>query len=160
MCGANVWVLVIELQSTATAVGHVVTLRSLQTLATRGPRRDACTPARAHGTATVVTHLLPSFGANGRACCRCGGGVRGAARRAARLRPARVLRQAAKPAPAGRRAAKPPPTAPQGCAAPLPAPVKVVGCGSCGVDYLASVAAYPKPDEKLRTDTLEVRQLL
>lgn len=84
--------------------------------------------------------------------------VRRAAPRA--LRPARVLRQAAKPAPAGRRAAKPPPTAPQGCAAPLPAPVKVVGCGSCGVDYLASVAAYPKPDEKLRTDTLEVRQLL
>ena len=45
----------------------------------------------------------------------------------------------------------------QGCAAPLPEPIKVVGCGSCGVDYLASVAAYPRPDEKLRTDTLEVR---
>jgi sugar/nucleoside kinase (ribokinase family) len=31
----------------------------------------------------------------------------------------------------------------------------VVGCGSCGVDYLAAVAAFPKPDEKLRTETLE-----
>ncbi|KAL6763951.1 PfkB-type carbohydrate kinase [Haematococcus lacustris] len=29
--------------------------------------------------------------------------------------------------------------------------------GSCGVDYLASVAAFPKPDEKLRTDRLEVQ---
>jgi hypothetical protein len=45
----------------------------------------------------------------------------------------------------------------QGCAEPLPAPIKVVGCGSSGVDYLASVAAYPRPDEKLRTDTLEVQ---
>eukprot|EP00775_Hariotina_reticulata_P013293 gene13293-13423_t len=35
--------------------------------------------------------------------------------------------------------------------------VKIVGCGSCGVDYLASVAAYPEPDEKLRTDALEVQ---
>jgi hypothetical protein len=46
--------------------------------------------------------------------------------------------------------------APQGCGTPLPQPVKVVGVGSAGVDYLASVAAYPRPDEKLRTDTLEV----
>ncbi|KAJ9528646.1 hypothetical protein QJQ45_020380 [Haematococcus lacustris] len=36
-------------------------------------------------------------------------------------------------------------------------PLKVVGMGSCGVDYLASVAAFPKPDEKLRTDRLEVQ---
>lgn len=33
----------------------------------------------------------------------------------------------------------------------------VVGCGSCGVDYLAAVAAFPKPDEKLRTETLEAQ---
>jgi hypothetical protein len=45
----------------------------------------------------------------------------------------------------------------QGCQAQLPAPIKVVGCGSCGVDYLASVAAFPQPDQKLRTDTLEVQ---
>ncbi|GBF88472.1 hypothetical protein Rsub_01185 [Raphidocelis subcapitata] len=45
----------------------------------------------------------------------------------------------------------------EGCTEPLPRRIKVVGCGSCGVDYLASVAAYPKPDEKLRTDTLEVQ---
>ncbi len=44
----------------------------------------------------------------------------------------------------------------QGCGTPLPQPVKVVGVGSAGVDYLASVAAYPRPDEKLRTETLEV----
>jgi hypothetical protein len=44
----------------------------------------------------------------------------------------------------------------QGCTTPLPQPIKVVGCGSSGVDYLASVAAYPKPDQKLRTETLEV----
>ncbi|KAG2501376.1 hypothetical protein HYH03_001164 [Edaphochlamys debaryana] len=29
--------------------------------------------------------------------------------------------------------------------------------GSCGVDYLASVAAYPRPDEKLRTEKLETQ---
>ena len=29
--------------------------------------------------------------------------------------------------------------------------------GSAGVDYLAQVAAYPKPDEKLRTERLEVQ---
>ena len=35
-------------------------------------------------------------------------------------------------------------------------PPKVVGMGSCGLDYLAAVAAFPKPDEKLRTTALEV----
>eukprot|EP00882_Tetradesmus_deserticola_P005402 GHRQ01005685.1.p1 GENE.GHRQ01005685.1~~GHRQ01005685.1.p1 ORF type:complete len:493 (+),score=89.17 GHRQ01005685.1:314-1792(+) len=44
-----------------------------------------------------------------------------------------------------------------GCHVPLTMPVKIVGCGSCGVDYLASVAAYPKPDQKLRTDALVVQ---
>ncbi len=34
---------------------------------------------------------------------------------------------------------------------------KVVGMGSCGVDYLASVSAFPKPDEKVRSEKLEVR---
>jgi hypothetical protein len=45
----------------------------------------------------------------------------------------------------------------QAPAQPLQQDIKVVGMGSCGVDYLASVAAYPRPDEKLRTETLEVR---
>ncbi len=35
-------------------------------------------------------------------------------------------------------------------------PPKVAGMGSCGLDYLAAVAAFPKPDEKLRTTALEV----
>jgi sugar/nucleoside kinase (ribokinase family) len=55
------------------------------------------------------------------------------------------------PAPASppsRRTARPPP--------PQDGPV-VVGCGSCGVDYLAAVAAFPKPDEKLRTEALETQ---
>lgn len=34
--------------------------------------------------------------------------------------------------------------------------VKVVGCGGVGIDYLASVAQFPKPDEKLRTQALQV----
>ena len=34
---------------------------------------------------------------------------------------------------------------------------RVVGVGSAGVDYLASVAAFPKPDEKLRTDAFETQ---
>jgi len=34
--------------------------------------------------------------------------------------------------------------------------VKVVGMGGCNLDYLASVAEFPKPDEKLRTEKLEV----
>jgi sugar/nucleoside kinase (ribokinase family) len=33
----------------------------------------------------------------------------------------------------------------------------IVGVGSAGVDYLASVAAFPKPDAKLRTDSFEVQ---
>jgi hypothetical protein len=44
----------------------------------------------------------------------------------------------------------------QGSQAELHKPIKIVGCGSCGVDYLASVAAFPQPDQKLRTDALEV----
>jgi len=39
----------------------------------------------------------------------------------------------------------------------LPRPIKVVGMGSAGVDYLAQVASYPMPDEKLRTERLEVQ---
>ena len=35
---------------------------------------------------------------------------------------------------------------------------KIVGLGSVGLDYLAQVAAFPKPDEKLRTKQLEVGQ--
>ncbi|KAG2448408.1 hypothetical protein HYH02_006300 [Chlamydomonas schloesseri] len=45
----------------------------------------------------------------------------------------------------------------QGCNRPLGKRIKVVGMGSCGVDYLASVAAYPRPDEKLRTEKLETQ---
>ncbi|GLC72810.1 hypothetical protein PLESTF_001295700 [Pleodorina starrii] len=45
----------------------------------------------------------------------------------------------------------------QGCDQPLEQRIKVVGMGSCGVDYLASVAAYPRPDEKLRTEKLETQ---
>ncbi|KAK2401261.1 ribokinase [Trifolium repens] len=33
----------------------------------------------------------------------------------------------------------------------------VVGCGSLSVDFLATVAAYPKPDDKIRTTTLKVQ---
>lgn len=38
----------------------------------------------------------------------------------------------------------------------LEAGQKVVGVGSCGLDYLAVVARYPEPDTKLRTENLEV----
>ncbi len=31
--------------------------------------------------------------------------------------------------------------------------------GSCGLDYLAQVAAFPQPDDKLRTERLEVHCL-
>ncbi|KAA6416772.1 MAG: carbohydrate kinase [Trebouxia sp. A1-2] len=34
---------------------------------------------------------------------------------------------------------------------------KIVGLGSVGLDYLAQVAAFPKPDEKLRTKQMETR---
>ena len=34
---------------------------------------------------------------------------------------------------------------------------KVVGVGSCGLDYLAVVARYPEKDTKLRTENLEVK---
>lgn len=47
----------------------------------------------------------------------------------------------------------------QGCEHGLAKPIKVVGMGGCAVDYLASVAAYPKPDQKLRSETLEVSGL-
>lgn len=35
--------------------------------------------------------------------------------------------------------------------------VKIVGMGSVGIDYLAQVATFPKPDDKLRTETLETQ---
>ena len=41
--------------------------------------------------------------------------------------------------------------------AACPSGVKVVGVGSAGVDYLASIASFPEPDAKLRTDALEVQ---
>ncbi|BDA44908.1 probable ribokinase at N-terminal half [Coccomyxa sp. Obi] len=34
---------------------------------------------------------------------------------------------------------------------------KVVGVGSCGLDYLAQVASFPKPDDKLRTENLQTQ---
>ncbi|KAG7984854.1 hypothetical protein I3843_04G181100 [Carya illinoinensis] len=34
---------------------------------------------------------------------------------------------------------------------------RIVGCGSAVVDYLAAVASYPKPDEKIRTTSLMVQ---
>lgn len=34
---------------------------------------------------------------------------------------------------------------------------KLVGLGSAGIDYLASVPAYPPPDAKIRTEKLEVQ---
>ena len=33
---------------------------------------------------------------------------------------------------------------------------KIVGMGSAGLDYLAQVAAFPEPDQKLRTENLQV----
>lgn len=46
----------------------------------------------------------------------------------------------------------------QGSQEPLPAPpVRVVGMGGVGVDYLAAVASFPRPDDKLRTEALEVQ---
>jgi sugar/nucleoside kinase (ribokinase family) len=32
-----------------------------------------------------------------------------------------------------------------------------VGVGGVGIDYLASVAMFPKPDQKLRTETLDIQ---
>ena len=31
-----------------------------------------------------------------------------------------------------------------------------LGCGMLSVDYLATVAAYPKPDDKIRSTSLKV----
>ena len=45
----------------------------------------------------------------------------------------------------------------KGAGAPGSGP-KAVGMGSCGLDYLAQVAAFPRPDDKLRTENLEVRR--
>ncbi|KAI5395296.1 hypothetical protein KIW84_061767 [Lathyrus oleraceus] len=39
----------------------------------------------------------------------------------------------------------------------IPQNATVVGCGSLTVDFLATVAAYPKPDDKIRTTTLKVQ---
>lgn len=40
---------------------------------------------------------------------------------------------------------------------PLPDRRVVLGCGSVCVDFLAAVASYPKPDDKIRSTSLEVR---
>ncbi|KAL4458589.1 hypothetical protein ABPG75_013454 [Micractinium tetrahymenae] len=45
----------------------------------------------------------------------------------------------------------------QGCTEPLPRPIKVVGMGSSGQDLLAQVAAFPRPDDKLRTEQFEAQ---
>jgi len=40
---------------------------------------------------------------------------------------------------------------------PLPSNLKLVGMGGVGVDYLAVVPYFPKPDEKMRSEALEVQ---
>ncbi|XP_002268232.3 uncharacterized protein LOC100241187 isoform X2 [Vitis vinifera] len=40
---------------------------------------------------------------------------------------------------------------------PLPDNLTVLGCGAAVVDLLAAVAAYPKPDDKIRTTSLKVQ---
>jgi hypothetical protein len=45
----------------------------------------------------------------------------------------------------------------QGCSETLPRTIKVVGMGSSGQDLLAQVAAFPSPDEKLRTEKFEAQ---
>ncbi|CAL5353561.1 unnamed protein product [Camellia sinensis] len=40
---------------------------------------------------------------------------------------------------------------------PLPHNRIVLGCGGVGVDFLAAVAAYPKPDDKIRTTSLKLQ---
>eukprot|EP00887_Chlorella_sp_A99_P006384 scaffold3.g6384.t1 len=46
----------------------------------------------------------------------------------------------------------------QGCQESLPGPpIRIVGMGGVGVDYLAAVASFPRPDDKLRTEALEVQ---
>ncbi|KAJ4969476.1 hypothetical protein NE237_016177 [Protea cynaroides] len=39
----------------------------------------------------------------------------------------------------------------------LPEKRIVVGCGATGVDFLAAVSAYPKPDDKIRSTSLKVQ---
>ena len=38
--------------------------------------------------------------------------------------------------------------------------LKQVGVGAAGVDFLATVAAYPKPDDKIRSTSLKVQILV
>ncbi|XP_031250226.1 ketohexokinase-like isoform X3 [Pistacia vera] len=40
---------------------------------------------------------------------------------------------------------------------PLPENRIVVGCGGVGLDFLAAVASYPKPDDKIRSTSLKVQ---
>lgn len=40
---------------------------------------------------------------------------------------------------------------------PLPDKRIVLGCGAVSVDYLAAVASYPKPDDKIRSTNLKVQ---
>jgi hypothetical protein len=35
-----------------------------------------------------------------------------------------------------------------------------VGCGAVGLDFLATVAAFPQPDQKIRSTSFKVTQLL
>jgi hypothetical protein len=35
-----------------------------------------------------------------------------------------------------------------------------VGCGAMGLDFLATVAAFPQPDQKIRSTSFKVTQLL
>jgi hypothetical protein len=46
---------------------------------------------------------------------------------------------------------------PQGCSEVLERPIRVVGMGSSGQDLLALVAAFPRPDDKLRTEKFEAQ---
>ncbi|KAF8023778.1 hypothetical protein BT93_F1080 [Corymbia citriodora subsp. variegata] len=40
---------------------------------------------------------------------------------------------------------------------PVPDRRVVLGCGSVSVDFLAAVASYPKPDDKIRSTSLKVQ---
>lgn len=43
------------------------------------------------------------------------------------------------------------------CSARVDGPQKVVGMGSVGMDFLASVSSFPRPDDKMRTENLDMQ---
>ena len=118
----------------------------------RTPRRVARPPSHAAAAATPARTMFAS-----RALSPSPSPPPSLARASPRARRARAAPATSRRATVVVRSATSSSSSASSSSAASPRKKKIVGVGSAGVDYLASIASFPKPDAKLRTDAFETQ---